>query len=90
MQRRITRVWHRFAYTTGALVRTAHVTAHQEQLQKYGWMQRNPEDRPSGKNYTQPPVYEWPYEDDAFATILQWLYSKIPETRHGVPTGHAT
>ena len=34
---------------------------------------------PSAVNASPPfPVLEWPHDDDAFGTIMQWLYSKIP------------
>ena len=30
-----------------------------------------------------PPVTSYPHEDDAFGTIMQWLYARIPATRGG-------
>ena len=33
--------------------------------------------------YNVMPVDNYPHEDDAFGTIMQWLYSRIPQTRGG-------
>ncbi|GAX76857.1 hypothetical protein CEUSTIGMA_g4303.t1 [Chlamydomonas eustigma] len=76
MQRRLTLVWHRFAYTTGSLIQKAVKDT----------IDRNLNEMPSEKS-TLPPHYpvqrvkEYPFQDDAFGTIMQWLYAKIPETR---------
>ncbi len=33
------------------------------------------------EHHPQQRVREYPFQDDAFSTIMQWLYTKVPETR---------
>ena len=60
MQRRIARVWHRFAYTHGKSVRAMFLRELKGSAAAEG---------------------AWPLDVDAFGTIMQWLYSRIPHTR---------
>ncbi|KAJ9511254.1 hypothetical protein QJQ45_017152, partial [Haematococcus lacustris] len=92
MQRRITRIWHRYAYATGPLQGSGIVkvwkqgsqAARENHLASVDEWQLK--DRPA---FTPPtlakagprPMTQWPFEDDAFHTIMQWLYSRIPHTR---------
>ncbi|KAL6749482.1 exostosin-like glycosyltransferase [Haematococcus lacustris] len=92
MQRRITHIWHRYAYATGPLQGSGIVkvwkqgsqAARENRLASVD--ERQLKDRPA---FTPPtlakagprPVTQWPFEDDAFHTIMQWLYSRIPHTR---------
>ena len=62
MQQRITRVWHRFAYTHGKPVRPMVLRA-------------------LGGDADAHREGAWLLQDDAFGTIMQWLYSRIPHTR---------
>ncbi|GIL54494.1 hypothetical protein Vafri_10025 [Volvox africanus] len=77
MQRNLARVWHRFAYTAGPILRkTVEYT-----------VKLNTEKLPAGVEGPVPqdspyhPVTSFPYKDDAFHTIIQWLYQRIPHTR---------
>ncbi|GFR52399.1 hypothetical protein Agub_g14911 [Astrephomene gubernaculifera] len=81
LQRNLARVWHRFAYATGPVLR-----------QRYKFMSDSndkdlPRDVREGLAKLPPretpfqPVREFAFEDDAFSTIMQWLYHRINETR---------
>lgn len=35
----------------------------------------------AASSYPFQPLTRYPYQDDAFGTILQWLYHKLPDTR---------
>ncbi|PNW76519.1 hypothetical protein CHLRE_11g467660v5 [Chlamydomonas reinhardtii] len=87
MQRRLALVWHRYAYAHGPLVNTALRSATQRSL---GIKEDDPEDlRERMKElHTQvppehpyQPVHNFPVHTDAFATIMQWLHSRIKDTR---------
>ena len=108
MQRRIARVWHRFAYTRGKAVQAAflHTSSLIRQQSAGQASESEAGSQPSdgvtgggtrdgdgdGASSSFPPggllprrvaPEQWPHEDDAFGTIMQWLYSRIPETRGG-------
>ena len=106
MQRRIARVWHRFAYTRGkavqaAFLHTASLVPQQTAEQESESVGSQPSDggvtggvlhADGGASASFPPggllprrvaPEQWPHEDDAFGTIMQWLYSRIPDTRGG-------
>ncbi|KAG2437847.1 hypothetical protein HXX76_005465 [Chlamydomonas incerta] len=82
MQRNLARVWHRFAYATGPVMAAhlkriaagapAAVPASEAALAAASLTARDTPFRPL-------PAY--PVADDAFHTILQWLYHRINETR---------
>jgi hypothetical protein len=73
MQRRLGRVWHRFAYTRGKVIRSTFEQFHRENLQ--GSVQEDSSEQPLKR------VRRYPHDDDAFGTIMQWLYSRIPWAR---------
>ncbi|KAG1678607.1 hypothetical protein FOA52_012614 [Chlamydomonas sp. UWO 241] len=78
MQKELTHVWHRFAYASGALIRREMNETFLRNMNEV------PATVPEGKvprEYPIQRVEEYPFEDDAFSTIMQWLYAKIPETR---------
>ncbi|GAX80494.1 hypothetical protein CEUSTIGMA_g7932.t1 [Chlamydomonas eustigma] len=77
MQRRLTKVWHRFAYTEGKLLRsfTEDQIRKNKELLPEEWRTVGHASRPREL------MTEYRYEDDAFSTIIQWLYSRIPATR---------
>jgi hypothetical protein len=79
MQRRLTKVWHRFAYTEGKLLRrfTEDEVRKNKALLPEEWRTHGHPSRP------QELRTEYNYDDDAFGTIMQWLYSRIPSTRAG-------
>ena len=70
-------VWHRFAYTTGKLYRDAA----NHSLRGYAGDGLPHPDSPLQ------PVRAFPWENDAFHTIMQWLYSRIEDTRGPPPGG---
>ena len=74
MQRRLARVWHRFAYASAPAVRTerAHVVEQNTQALKMN---------PPPRHHPYRPIMSYPEQDDALATIMQWLYARIPHTR---------
>ncbi|KAG2497881.1 hypothetical protein HYH03_004147 [Edaphochlamys debaryana] len=81
MQRALTKVWHRFAWGTGPVMadKLAHVFRH------------NAQNHPANVNavgtsltYRATPFVprtSFPREDDAFSTLMQWLYHRIDDTR---------
>lgn len=76
MQRRLSLVWHRFAYATGSLLERGI----KDQAE------RNFNEVPAGKtglaeDYPLQRVKDFPHQDDAFSTVMQWLYAKILDTR---------
>ncbi|GLI62946.1 hypothetical protein VaNZ11_005800 [Volvox africanus] len=77
MQRNLARVWHRFAYTTSPILRkTVDYTVRlNTEMLPAGVEGPVPQDSP------YQPVTSFPYNDDAFHTIIQWLYHRIPHTR---------
>ena len=112
MQRRLSRVWHRFAYTRGkvgpvwqrlhtfhtvfvhtdifthvmpTLMHVQTVRAYVEASHKKNVGKLAEEWRGGGARLKtpMPPVTSYPHEDDAFGTIMQWLYARIPATRGG-------
>ena len=95
MQRRLGRVWHRFAYTRGKMVRPMLSREHEINTFR---LARAWKDRLGEQMVPLPPdlvnsSYPWPvlaaphtsshalYHDDAFGTIMQWLYSRIQWAR---------
>ncbi|GIL93384.1 hypothetical protein Vretimale_17471 [Volvox reticuliferus] len=82
MQRRLALVWHRFAYGHGPLVyATMRVIVHRNQEHQKEIRAGMPGDQqeiPTEHPYQ--PVYNFPIHNDAFATIMQWLYSRIQDT----------
>ena len=67
-------VWHRFAYTTGKPL-VDRVLAEEDMNRG---LRENAAPHP---DYPLQPVPEFPWKQDAFHTILQWLYSRIEDTR---------
>ncbi|PNH08721.1 hypothetical protein TSOC_004706 [Tetrabaena socialis] len=70
MQRRLALVWHRYVYAHGPLLATA-----MRELS-----QRNLGNRADDDKDIQP-VHSFPHHTDAVATIIQWLHSRIRDTR---------
>jgi hypothetical protein len=96
MQRRLGRVWHRFAYTRGKMVNEIFTRDHRHNTMNNlpkAWRDRLGDKKiplpPELQNTSYPwPVLAWPHpssyglnHDDAFGTIMQWLYSRIPWAR---------
>ena len=80
MQRRLGRVWHRFAYTRGKVIRSTFEQIHRENHRggpghDQGHAQEPLSDQPLRS------VRRYPHDDDAFGTIMQWLYSRIQWAR---------
>ncbi|GAX80495.1 hypothetical protein CEUSTIGMA_g7933.t1 [Chlamydomonas eustigma] len=75
MHRSITRVWNRFAYTSGVAVRGAFLSVLDENIKQRGSENSTPLAwlRPHQSLKSQP----WPHDDDAFSTIMQWLYYRL-------------
>ncbi|MEW5310146.1 MAG: hypothetical protein WDW38_001973 [Sanguina aurantia] len=63
----------RFAYTTGTTVRRNY-----DQL---SWHNGNASVGAFEPGHVYTPVRHFPYQDDAFYTIMSWLHSKIADTR---------
>ncbi|KAG2488355.1 hypothetical protein HYH03_013045 [Edaphochlamys debaryana] len=86
MQRKLALVWHRFAYAQGPLVRAYHsffVGENRMRLEE-GASSESTAKHAGGDGtggLEQPPMSELPVRVDAFMTILQWLYGRIPDTR---------
>ncbi|EFJ49814.1 acetylglucosaminyltransferase [Volvox carteri f. nagariensis] len=83
MQRRLSLVWHRFAYGHGPLVHAAMRGIAQRNLRVQDDIKLQ---MPEGHKEVPPehpyqPVHNFPVYNDAFATVLQWLHSRIPDTR---------
>jgi hypothetical protein len=74
MQRRLGRVWHRFAYTRGKVMRSAFEKLHQDNIRVLPH-ESNDQQQPLR------PVRRFNHNDDAFGTIMQWLYSRIQWAR---------
>ncbi|KAL6745753.1 exostosin-like glycosyltransferase [Haematococcus lacustris] len=93
MQRRITRIWHRYAYVTGPLSNFLLLRQMSESVKAGTHVPQEPPQsskQQSASALLGPPVVakagprpvtQWPFEDDAFHTIMQWLYSRIHHTR---------
>ncbi|KAG2501893.1 hypothetical protein HYH03_000391 [Edaphochlamys debaryana] len=75
MQRHLAKVWHRFAYASGLFLGT-HIKGFIEMhdREEEGKPQA-PFDHPYQRHTS------FPFADDAFGTIMQWLYHRIPDTR---------
>ncbi|KAG2501892.1 hypothetical protein HYH03_000390 [Edaphochlamys debaryana] len=79
MQRHLARVWHRYVYATGPMLRSAirdHMTGN---LHNYRGGAVFPPPTPPDHPYQRHTSF--PFADDAFGTIMQWLYHRIPDTR---------
>ena len=77
MQRRLARVWQRFAWASGSFLSGLNAIKHEARLSETA---DQPSDmtRSQGLRVVRKP---WPVEEDAFHTIISWLYSRIPFTR---------
>ncbi|KAG2445204.1 hypothetical protein HYH02_008672 [Chlamydomonas schloesseri] len=76
MQRHLSRVWHRFAYTQTPFIKAAvehTIKGYQHKLEKAR--------EEVLRDAVFQPVSQYPHADDAFGTIMQWLYHRIPHTR---------
>eukprot|EP00798_Chlamydomonas_sp_ICE-L_P013248 gene13248-19085_t len=98
MQHCIQKIWHRFAYTAGPFMKAAHHNVRAANMKAASdpafttiasVVSSAVGASPRSKAAQDVVLPEWPHQDDAFHTILQWLYSKIPDTRAGIPTGQA-
>ncbi|KAL6745749.1 exostosin-like glycosyltransferase [Haematococcus lacustris] len=101
MQRRITRIWHRYAYVTGPLLDSILSRQMSESVKAGTHVPQEPprsSKQQSASALLGPPVVakvgprpvsHWPVEDDAFHTIMQWLYSRIHHT-HSKPDSQQT
>ncbi|GIL78717.1 hypothetical protein Vretimale_380 [Volvox reticuliferus] len=83
LQRNLAKVWHRFTYASGPLLRQNYRDMLTRNSQQYPQALLN-------ASYNLPPRVspfrpnrDFPFEEDAFSTIIQWLYHKINETRQG-------
>ena len=77
MQRRLARVWQRFAWSSGTFLSGLHARTHEKVLSDTAG-QPSAMTRGEGVRAVRKP---WPVEEDAFHTIMSWLYSRIPFTR---------
>lgn len=75
MQRRLALVWHRFAYGHGHLLKKSMESTYMGNM-PLARMHPSPPGTPLA------PLTQFPVEQDALSTIMQWLYSKIPGTQH--------
>ncbi|GFH23456.1 uncharacterized protein HaLaN_21070 [Haematococcus lacustris] len=76
MQRELAKVQHRFAYTTGPLQR------HGLRLRYRDTQHIRDSELPHlPKGHPFVPLSRFPLRNDAFHTIMQWLYGRIKETR---------
>ncbi|KAG2501891.1 hypothetical protein HYH03_000389 [Edaphochlamys debaryana] len=79
MQRHLAKVWHRFTYTTGRVMKEAVKRVMLDNLDA-----GHSPNAPRGQVRSDHPFQRhtsFPFEDDAFGTIMQWLYHRIPFTR---------
>eukprot|EP00798_Chlamydomonas_sp_ICE-L_P001799 gene1799-33219_t len=74
MQRRLAQVWHRFSYQTGRLLQDAAAGVLKQNLEKLP-----PSNSTLPEAYPIQRVTKFPVRQDAFSTIMQWLYAKLPD-----------
>ncbi|GLC34055.1 hypothetical protein PLESTB_000832400 [Pleodorina starrii] len=77
MQRNLARVWHRFTYASGPYLEAAVERAFEGNAKTLGNVSLGPV--PPDSPFQR--ATSFPTRDDAFHTILQWLYHRIPDTR---------
>lgn len=78
MQLKLSKVWHRFAYASGTLLQAQVNETIGRNLNEVSDLEARgkvPRDYPLQR------VRSFTFQDDAFGTIMQWLYAKIPDTR---------
>lgn len=73
---------YRFAYATGPLMNEAYtrIAGQQQRLMQPAEVLERSARLPPRESAFRP-VTEFPFEEDAFGTIMQWLYHRINETR---------
>ncbi|PNH11304.1 putative glucuronosyltransferase [Tetrabaena socialis] len=74
-QRNLARVWHRFAYGTGPVMRRTMAQVYAENAHNTPASNFSLADTPFR------PLTHYPHANDAFSTILQWLHHRIDDTR---------
>ncbi|GLI60030.1 hypothetical protein VaNZ11_002095 [Volvox africanus] len=84
MQRRLRKVWHRYAYVSHPILAREMNDVLRQNVQTWRQqMEDNKQDLALVQRITdqleQRAVF--PAQDDAFHTVLQWLYWRIPDTR---------
>jgi hypothetical protein len=72
---------YRYAYTSGALLSGLHAKAQQEAVARATAEAANMTAEELAAPRYPRAVKRYPYQDDAFHTIMQWLFSRIPDTR---------
>lgn len=73
----------RYAYATGPYLGSTLAMLHDSQMATSAAVMATPawQERNASLFGHMHPRPAWPYHDDAFQTIMQWLYSRIPDTR---------
>jgi hypothetical protein len=81
----------RFAYTNHPMIRTEVEKQYSGKMEEVAAMAQfgasggdsGDDSSSSGHNYASypHPMRRYPYQEDAFATIMQWLYDRIEKTR---------
>lgn len=76
LQAGVAKLWHRFRWSSGVMV-----TAEVKQLAEYHLLQAGGQfkDTVPGRQFASSAT------DDAFSTLMQWLYARIPFTRKAQP-----
>ncbi|KXZ54698.1 hypothetical protein GPECTOR_4g766 [Gonium pectorale] len=81
MQRKLVRVWHRFAYASGPFMRQQYDNVLGHNARAFPPAVQKVSLGLTSRDTPFKPVTEFPFGDDAFGTIMQWLYHRINETR---------
>ncbi|EFJ52271.1 acetylglucosaminyltransferase [Volvox carteri f. nagariensis] len=81
MQRNLARVWHRFAYATGPVMRSHYRASSENIVRNYPREILEASYKLSQRDSPLRPVTDFPFQEDAFSTIMQWLYHRIDKTR---------
>lgn len=71
----------RFAYATGPVLRERHLTMRTQIAGQHPAEVLKASHLLTYRESAFRPVNDFPFEDDAFGTIMQWLYHRINETR---------